>query len=73
MASMARASSPIRNVDRSVEDEFDTSLRPSRFAEFRGQKKILDNLKVYIAAARKRGEPLDHVLFIGPPDLAKQH
>lgn len=68
---MSRASSPIRNVDRSAEDDIDTSLRPSRFVEFRGQQKILDNLKVYIAAARKRGEALDHVLFIGPPGLGK--
>ncbi|GIV56537.1 MAG: hypothetical protein KatS3mg040_1305 [Candidatus Kapaibacterium sp.] len=68
---MARSQSPIRTQERTAEDELDSSLRPSRFAEFRGQKKILDNLKVYIAAARKRGEALDHVLFIGPPGLGK--
>ncbi|MDW8271288.1 MAG: Holliday junction branch migration DNA helicase RuvB [Bacteroidota bacterium] len=68
---MAQRSSPIRNPQRTGEDELDVSLRPARFIEFRGQKKILDNLKVYIAAARKRGEPLDHVLFIGPPGLGK--
>jgi Holliday junction DNA helicase RuvB len=68
---MARSQSPIRTPERTADDELDTSLRPSRFAEFRGQKKILDNLKVYIAAARKRGEALDHVLLIGPPGLGK--
>ncbi|MBN2333593.1 MAG: Holliday junction branch migration DNA helicase RuvB [Deltaproteobacteria bacterium] len=47
------------------------SLRPARLAEYVGQTKIIDNLKVYIAAARERREPLDHVLFSGPPGLGK--
>ncbi|MFM8569258.1 MAG: Holliday junction branch migration DNA helicase RuvB [Candidatus Kapaibacterium sp.] len=53
------------------DDDGDVSLRPSRFDEFTGQTKILENLKIYIAAARKRKEPLDHVLLTGPPGLGK--
>ena len=47
------------------------SLRPSKFDEFIGQKELVDNLKLYIEAANKRGESLDHVLFFGPPGLGK--
>ncbi len=53
------------------EAEFDQTLRPLTFDEFFGQEKITDNLKVFIAAARKRGEALDHVLLTGPPGLGK--
>lgn len=53
------------------EADFDESLRPSRFADFVGQGKIIENLKVFIAAAQKRGEALDHCLFYGPPGLGK--
>jgi Holliday junction DNA helicase RuvB len=56
-----------------LEDEqlFDQSLRPTQLDEFVGQKKIKSNLKVFIQAARERGEALDHVLFYGPPGLGK--
>ncbi|MDR2131984.1 MAG: Holliday junction branch migration DNA helicase RuvB [Clostridiales Family XIII bacterium] len=47
------------------------SLRPKRLGEYIGQKNVTDNLKVFIEAARMRGEPLDHVLFYGPPGLGK--
>jgi len=47
------------------------SLRPSKFDEFIGQKKLVENLKLYIEAANKRGEALDHVLLFGPPGLGK--
>lgn len=47
------------------------SLRPSRLGEFVGQKALIDNLRVSIEAARKRGEPLEHVLLSGPPGLGK--
>ena len=47
------------------------SLRPSKFDEFIGQKDLVDNLKLYIEAANKRGESLDHVLLFGPPGLGK--
>jgi Holliday junction DNA helicase RuvB len=53
------------------EERTDFSLRPKRFAEYIGQKGVTENLKVFIEAARLRGEPLDHVLFYGPPGLGK--
>jgi Holliday junction DNA helicase RuvB len=49
----------------------DFSLRPDSFDSFVGQEKIIDNLKVYIKAAQKRNESLDHVLLFGPPGLGK--
>lgn len=55
----------------SVESEFETSLRPVSFDDYIGQDKIKQNLKVFIAAARKRNECLDHALFYGPPGLGK--
>lgn len=55
----------------SSEAEFDQALRPLSFGDFFGQKKITDNLKVFINAARQRGESLDHVLLTGPPGLGK--
>jgi Holliday junction DNA helicase RuvB len=58
--------------DRGLEDrEYDITLRPSRFDEFVGQRKLKENLRVYVEAARRRGGPLDHVLFCGPPGLGK--
>ncbi len=53
------------------EAEYDRSLRPATFEDFVGQSQIRDNLAVAIAAARGRGEPLDHVLLCGPPGLGK--
>ena len=49
----------------------DKSLRPLTFNDFVGQNKIIENLKVYIEAAKKRQESLDHVLLFGPPGLGK--
>ncbi len=54
-----------------AEVEFDRTLRPLRFEEFVGQHKLTDNLRVFIQAARQRGESLDHVLLTGPPGLGK--
>ncbi len=51
--------------------ELDKSLRPRRITEFVGQKKIIDNLKIFIDSARQRKEPLDHVILSGPPGLGK--
>jgi Holliday junction DNA helicase RuvB len=51
--------------------EYDLTLRPTKLDEFVGQEKIKENLRIFIQAARKRGEPLDHVLFYGPPGLGK--
>ena len=53
------------------ESEFEVSLRPSNWDEYIGQEKIKKNLQVFIKAAQKRGEALDHVLFFGPPGLGK--
>jgi Holliday junction DNA helicase RuvB len=51
--------------------EYDLTLRPTRLDEFVGQERIKENLEVFIQAAKKRGESLDHVLFYGPPGLGK--
>ncbi|MCU0789695.1 MAG: Holliday junction branch migration DNA helicase RuvB [Nitratireductor sp.] len=52
-------------------EDLDSSLRPQSLDEFVGQKQARENLKVFIEAAKKRGEALDHVLFVGPPGLGK--
>ncbi|MBD3322750.1 MAG: Holliday junction branch migration DNA helicase RuvB [Chitinivibrionales bacterium] len=56
---------------REGEDEFDASLRPHTFEEFVGQESLKENLRIFVAAAKKRGEALDHVLLCGPPGLGK--
>jgi len=71
MAKHIDRQSDIVSNQRSHEDETDITLRPSSFDDFTGQAKIVDNLKVFIAAARNRGEALDHVLLTGPPGLGK--
>lgn len=53
------------------EERMENSLRPKMLNEYVGQDKVKENLKVYIEAAKKRGEPLDHVLLYGPPGLGK--
>lgn len=53
------------------EERSEFTLRPQTLAEYIGQKKATDNLKIFIEAAKLRGEPLDHVLFYGPPGLGK--
>ena len=54
------------------EDEFmENKIRPQRFEDFSGQTAVVENLKIYMQAAKYRGEPLDHVLFYGPPGLGK--
>ncbi|MGB8657938.1 MAG: Holliday junction branch migration DNA helicase RuvB [Candidatus Zixiibacteriota bacterium] len=53
------------------EIEYDLTLRPTKFEDFVGQEKIRENLSIFIQAAKNRGEPLDHVLFYGPPGLGK--
>ena len=53
------------------EKEFDRSLRPLKFSDFVGQESILENLKVFVEAANRREEALDHTLFHGPPGLGK--
>jgi holliday junction DNA helicase RuvB len=53
------------------EKEFEKALRPLSFSDFTGQQKIIDNIKVFVQAAKQRSEPLDHVLLHGPPGLGK--
>jgi len=69
---------PGRDVEREIsaarlpgDTEADWSLRPRSFDEYVGQEKLKENLRVFCEAARRRGEPLDHVLFCGPPGLGK--
>ncbi|MBQ7563568.1 MAG: Holliday junction branch migration DNA helicase RuvB [Lachnospiraceae bacterium] len=63
-----------RTIETTVTEEdikIEGSLRPKELSEYIGQDKIKENLKVYIEAAKQRGDPLDHVLFYGPPGLGK--
>ncbi len=68
-------SNPNLNNDRELlsaaEKEFENNIRPSTIEDFSGQTKLIDNLKIFIKAAKMRGEALDHVLFHGPPGLGK--
>ncbi len=64
-------SSRLIDHDSRPEDQIDTHLRPQRLDEFVGQSKVKQNLRVFIEAAKARGEALDHVLFAGPPGLGK--
>ena len=54
-----------------VEKEFENNIRPNGIADFSGQDKVIENIKIFIKAARIRGEALDHILFHGPPGLGK--
>lgn len=53
------------------EREFENALRPPKFQDFSGQSKVVENLEVFVEAAKYRGEPLDHTLLHGPPGLGK--
>lgn len=61
----------IRNSASDKEREMENALRPLCFDDFSGQSKIIENLKVFVRAAKMRGESLDHTLFHGPPGLGK--
>jgi Holliday junction DNA helicase RuvB len=54
-----------------AEKEFEKALRPLSFSDFTGQQKVVDNVQVFVQAAKQRNEPLDHVLLHGPPGLGK--
>ena len=54
-----------------TEERMENTLRPQTLKEYIGQEKVKENMKIYIEAAKKRGEPLDHVLLYGPPGLGK--
>ena len=60
------------NTDYSNEElDVEKKLRPLSFDDFAGQAQVLDNLKIFVEAAKQRTEPLDHVLLHGPPGLGK--
>lgn len=59
------------HADDSEEQRIEVTLRPQYFAEYVGQERLKKNLQLAIAAAKKRGEPIDHVLLYGPPGLGK--
>ena len=61
----------IRREGSSGEKDFENALRPLRFSDFKGQQKVVENLEVFVEAAKYRGEPLDHTLLHGPPGLGK--
>lgn len=66
-----RSSESTRSERIPLDAEFDRTLRPGLFREFVGQESLVENLRIFIAAARQRNEPLDHVLLTGPPGLGK--
>ncbi|MBQ6036728.1 MAG: AAA family ATPase, partial [Lachnospiraceae bacterium] len=62
----------IITTEETIEDQvIDTSLRPRKLKDYIGQEKLKETLKIYIEAAKERGEQLDHVLLYGPPGLGK--
>ena len=64
----SETTTPVVNEE---DKNFEQTIRPKVFSDFTGQRKITDNLKVFIGAAKKRNESLDHVLLTGPPGLGK--
>src|SRR5689334_11560706 len=71
MAKATRAVEALNATPTEEDRQFDLSLRPTRLGEYIGQTRVKENLRVYIAAARKRREALDHVLLTGSPGLGK--
>ena len=59
------------NLEDTREENLENSLRPQTLDEYIGQNKVKENMKIYIEAAKKREEPLDHILLYGPPGLGK--
>ena len=60
-----------RDSQSAADKEFENNIRPREMEEFAGQPQIIENLKIFIKAAKMRGEALDHILFHGPPGLGK--
>ena len=54
-------------------DSEENNLRPQHLEDYIGQEKVKQNLKIYLEAAKRRGEPMDHILLYGPPGLGKTH
>src|ERR1700746_3920847 len=76
MTKRARVEEPqaertVGGVTQGDDAQFDRALRPKTFADYVEQTKHKENLRVFVEAARRRGEPLDHILFCGPPGLGK--
>ena len=61
----------IRKSRSDRENDYENVLRPLSFDDFKGQSAVVENLRVFVMAARMRGEALDHVLLHGPPGLGK--
>ena len=59
------------SLENNQEERLENSLRPQTLEEYIGQNKVKENMKIYIEAAKKREEALDHVLLYGPPGLGK--
>ena len=59
------------NTLKEADREFERALRPLNFGDFQGQRKIVENLEIFVKAAKMRGEALDHVILHGPPGLGK--
>jgi Holliday junction DNA helicase RuvB len=68
---MTEASKRVLDPETKPDDRLDQTLRPEHLSDLIGQENVKENLGILIAAARQRGEPLDHVLFYGPPGLGK--
>ena len=71
---MAEDTFDIRSEQRptsTTERDFENALRPLQFEDFSGQQKVVENLRIFVEAAKYRGEPLDHTLLHGPPGLGK--
>lgn len=60
-----------KSGQRTTEKDFENALRPLSFGDFTGQPKVVENLSIFVEAAKYRGEPLDHTLLHGPPGLGK--
>ncbi len=71
MAKATRAAEALSAAPTEEDRRFDLTLRPTRLPEYIGQRKVVENLRIYIKAALKRREALDHVLLTGPPGLGK--
>jgi Holliday junction DNA helicase RuvB len=57
----------------SAEKEFEKVLRPAEFSDFTGQYEVVENLKIFVQAAKQRSEALDHVLLHGPPGIRSKY
>jgi Holliday junction DNA helicase RuvB len=68
---MIESNKRVVNPDLQPDDRLDLNLRPNKLNEMIGQKRVRENLEILIAAAKQRSEPIDHVLFYGPPGLGK--